>query len=83
VSPAFFVVQSKKADDPRVDNLKRYFERNWILPRHKTMYELMHESEQHFSFRHVVDFRELEKRVIPDLYPFRHVVDFSFRFLRL
>jgi hypothetical protein len=45
VSPAFVVVKPKKADDPQVDNLKRYFERNFILPRHKTMDELIHELE--------------------------------------
>jgi hypothetical protein len=31
VSPAFVVAKPKKADDHAVDNLKRYFERNFIL----------------------------------------------------
>jgi len=34
VSSAFVVVKPKQADDPQVDNLKRYLERNFILPRH-------------------------------------------------
>jgi hypothetical protein len=44
VSPAFVVIKPTKADDPQVDNHKRYFKRNFILPRHETMEELIHAS---------------------------------------
>jgi hypothetical protein len=56
VSPAFVVSKPQKAYDPQFDDLKRYFERNFILPRHETMDELIHELEEPFSLRLVVDF---------------------------
>ena len=38
---SMLVVIQSIADDPQVDNLKHYFEGNFILPRHKTMDELI------------------------------------------
>jgi hypothetical protein len=65
-SPGFVFVKPKKADDPEVDNLKRNFERKLILPRHKSIDEVIHGLEEHFSLRLVVDLRDLNKRVVPD-----------------
>ena len=69
VSPAFVVEKSKKSDDTKLEKVKEYFTRNSIQSKERSMDDVIQEVEDHFTFRLVVDFRKLNKRVIPDPYP--------------
>ena len=69
VSPSFVVVKPKKSDDTKLEKLKEYFARNFIQSKERSMDDVIQELEDHFTFRLVVDFRKLNKRVIPDPYP--------------
>ena len=66
VSPAFVVVKPKQSDDTQLEKLKEYFTRNFIQCKERSMDDVIQELEDHFTFRLVVDFRKLNKRVIPD-----------------
>jgi hypothetical protein len=63
------VVKPTESDDTRLEKLKEYFTRNFIQSKEKSMDDIIQELEDHFTFRLVVDFRKLNKRVIPDPYP--------------
>ena len=56
-------------DDTKLKKLKEYFTTNLIQSKEKSMDDIIQELEDHFTFRLVVDFRKLNKRVIPDPYP--------------
>jgi hypothetical protein len=62
------VVKPKKSDDTDLEKLKEDFTRNFIQSKEKLMNDIIKELEDHFTFRLVVDFRNLNKRVIPDPY---------------
>jgi hypothetical protein len=66
---SFVVVKPKKSDDTKLEKLKEYFTRNFIQSKERSMDDVIKELEDHFTFRLVVDFRKLNKRVIRDPYP--------------
>ena len=68
VSPCFVFIKPRRTDDPHLESLKQYFHKNFIMPRDRTMHELIKALEEYFTCRLVVDFRELNKRVVPDPY---------------
>ena len=77
-------MKPRRIDDPHLESLKQYFHKNFIMSRDRIMDELIKELEAHFTFRLVVHFRELNKRVAPDPYPlprpFKTVLDFKYGF---
>jgi hypothetical protein len=68
VSPAFFVVKPKKSDDTELEKVREYFTTNFIQSKEKSMDDIIRELHDHFTFRLVVNFRKLNKSVIPEPY---------------
>jgi hypothetical protein len=69
---SFFVVvnvKPNKGGATNLERLKEYFNRNFLQAKEKSMDDIIEELEDHFTFRLLVDFRKLNKKVIPDPYP--------------
>ena len=69
VSTAVVVVKPNRSADTKLEKLREYLSRNFIQAKLKCMDDMIQELEDHFTFRLVVDFRKLNKRVIADPYP--------------
>jgi len=65
------VLKPKKSDDTKQTKLREYFTRNFIQSKEKSMDDIIRELQDHFIFRLVVDFRNLNNRAIPDPYVIR------------
>ena len=69
-SPAFVVVTLRKATTQSWRNQRNSLPKTSLkLKKGLWMTSYTQELEDHFTFRLVVDFRKLNKRVIPDPYP--------------
>jgi len=71
------VVKPKKSDDTKLEKLKEYFTQNFIESKERSMDDVIQELEDHFTFRLVVDFRKVNKRVIPDPYPIPRAIELN------